>query len=127
MTVIDHEKGGDIINPFILIEGKDNNGRELGGTCLNTSTFRYAQEKIIHPLEWMRLDKNPQDGYSIWAMIGEYNGNPDLGQISSSFLHSVSVVREPRAKILLGYLERELVEKNFPNTKEYFDSARKDF
>ena len=127
MTAVDHETGEDIINPFISVEGEGRKGRSLGSVFMNTSTFGPLQGDLTHSFEWMGLNKNPDEGYAVWATVGEYNSTPNLGQVSSNFLYSVSITRKPRAKIFLGYLERELVEEKFPETKKFFDKQRENY
>lgn len=125
MTLLDHENGRDIINPYItLYEPK-----EYGWVALNTETFREAQEELIHIYDEETFSRLAFDEkralYPVSATVGKLNHYLDWARRSYCLRNvRVSGASDAVALIPLGYLLEDVVQRLFPRSMSYFEKIR---
>ncbi len=112
MTLVDHETRESIINPYIRIS----HPISKKWVSLNTLTFgQMGQDELIHHFDSKRLSSLCEDTcYEVTAVVGEYN---------FPHLNTVSLIKAPRSQTLLGFLEKDVVKKYFPNSFRALDEG----
>ncbi len=125
MILVDHEKGGTIINPYIVIS----NPTGHHSLVINTSTFGLeAQEVLVSIHDWERIHKLYGDKsklYLVEACVGQQRDVMNLNKFFSPFYERGVDAGGHAIRIPLGYLIEEVVKKAFPRSFETFSDLEK--
>ena len=125
MTLIDHETGKDIINPYITLYSP-----EKAGVALNTERFGEAQNNIIHLHDEKSYIKYCWDEkkrlYKVVATVGKQD-HPFDYETRNHWTRGVRSegARDAIALVPLGYLLEDIVKELLPETFKYFQSISK--
>ncbi len=113
----------NLINPYISIEYHGRMGKI--GVGINTQPFAECQGHLIHPInDSLRNDLKSRNIllYEVHAVVAEYN-NP-LHEPFGPPKRDVSLFRNERGRIFLGWLEEEIVKKYLPKAHSHLNSDK---
>jgi len=123
MTLLDHETGRDIVNPYITLCSP-----ERAWAALNTETFRGAQNEIIHIHDeemYMNMLTEKKRLYKVVATVGKQD-HPFDYETKYAWVRGVraSGADDAMALIPLGHILEDVVKDMFPRTFEFFENVR---
>jgi len=126
MTLVDHETGQVIINPYIGIYDYPN---VIAGVAMNTSTFGEEGQRnllnIIDEKNYRSQNCSKGDWFIVYANIGKQDHPFDWVEKD----HCERGVRmdistDTLVSVTLGYLHKDFVQEHFPNTFKYIQTQK---
>jgi hypothetical protein len=121
MTLVDHETGKNIINPYITLYSP-----EKSWVALNTETYADAQQELISihdEKKFYDLYSQKRPLYRVVATVAKQNSALEQG---SNWPRTVRVegASDAVALIPMGYILEDVVKELFPKSFEYFEHAK---